>query len=59
MPACRSPISAKRFGTLRTVKSAGSQSATSSHESGIETRASGSGRTEYAEQVVRSFAFWL
>jgi L-alanine-DL-glutamate epimerase-like enolase superfamily enzyme len=27
--------------------------------SGAETRASGSGRTEYAEHVVRSFAFWL
>jgi hypothetical protein len=41
------------------VKSAASQSATSFQWSGVETRASGSGRTEYAEQVVRSLAFWL
>ena len=47
------------FGTVSTVKSAGSQSGTSSQSSGVDTRASGSGRTEYAEQVVRSFAFWL
>src|SRR5438552_5507268 len=59
MSACGSPISAKRFGTVNTVKSAGSQSGTSCQSSGVETRASGSGRTEYAEQVVRSFAFWL
>ncbi len=59
MPACGSPISAKRFGTVSTVKAAGSQSGTSCHVSGVDTRASGSGRTEYAEQVVRSFAFWL
>ena len=59
MPACGSPISAKRAGTVSTVKSAGSQSGTSCQWSGVETRASGSGRTEYAEQVVRSFAFWL
>ena len=31
----------------------------SSHRSGIETRASGVGRTEYALAVVRSRAFWL
>ena len=48
-----------RAGIVRTVKSAGSQAATSSHASGAETRASGRGRTEYAAQVVRSFAFWL
>ncbi len=57
--AWASPSSAKRCGALATVKSAGSQSGTSSQASGIETRASGSGRTEYAEQVVRSLAFWL
>ena len=33
-------------GTVSTVKSAGSQSGTSSHASGVDTRASGSGRTE-------------
>ena len=59
MPACGSPISAKRFGIVSTVKSAGSQSVTSCHCSGADTRASGRGRTEYAEHVVRSFAFWL
>jgi hypothetical protein len=57
--ACGSPIFAKRSGTVKTVKSAGSQSGTSFHERGADTRASGSGRTEYAEHVVRSFAFWL
>ena len=46
MPACGSPIAAKRPGIVDTVKSAGSHSATSSQASGAETRASGSGRTE-------------
>ncbi len=44
---------------VATVKSAGSQAATSSQARGAETRASGNGRTEYADAVVRSFAFWL
>ena len=57
--ACGSPSSTKRFGTVSTVNSAGSLSGTSCHSSGVETRASGSGRTEYAEHVVRSLAFWL
>src|SRR4051812_39039722 len=35
------------------------KSRTSASASGAETRASGSRRTEYAEQVVRSLAFWL
>ncbi len=34
-------------------------SRTSSQSSGVETRASGSGRIEYADATVRSFAFWL
>ena len=51
IPACGSPNSAKRFGTVSTAKSAGSQSGTSCQWSGVDTRASGSGRTEYAEQV--------
>src|ERR1700690_2549319 len=59
MAACGSPISAKRPGIVSTVKSAGSQSGTSCQYRGAETRASGSGRTEYAEHVVRSLAFWL
>src|ERR1700730_4937591 len=59
MPACGSPMFAKRGGIVKIVNSAGSQSGTSSQCSGAETRASGSGRTEYAEHVVRSLAFWL
>src|SRR5258708_29032542 len=59
MPACGSPIFAKRSGSVKIVKSAGLQSGTSCQRNGVETRASGSGRTEYAEHVVRSFAFWL
>ena len=59
IPAWGFPIAAKRPGTVFTVNSAGSQPGTSSQVSGVETRASGKGRTEYAEQVVRSFAFWL
>src|SRR3984957_628774 len=59
MAACGSPISANRLGIVSTVKSAGSQSGTSCQYRGAETRASGSGRTEYAEHVVRSLAFWL
>jgi len=59
MSAWGSPRAANRFGIVRTVKSAGSQSETSCQWSGVDTRASGRGRTEYAEQVVRSFAFWL
>jgi len=59
MAACGSPIFAKRSGIVNIVKSAGSLSGTSCQSRGAETRASGSGRTEYAEHVVRSFAFWL
>src|SRR5271154_7022995 len=59
MAACGSPISAKRPGIVSTVKSAGSQSGTSCQYRGADTRASGSGRTEYPEHVVRSLAFWL
>ena len=46
MSACGSPIVAKRWGTVKMVKSAGSQSGTSRQSRGVETRASGSGRTE-------------
>ena len=44
--ACGLPVFAKRSGTVKMVKSAGSQSGTSSQSRGVETRASGSGRTE-------------
>jgi hypothetical protein len=54
-----SPRSAKRAGAVVRVNAAGSQSATSPHSSGIDTRASGVGRTDHAEATVRSFAFWL
>jgi hypothetical protein len=59
MPAEASPRSARRRGAVTSVNAAGSQSATSSHASGIDTRASGVGRTDQAEATVRSFAFWL
>jgi len=48
-----------RAGIERNVKSAGSQTSSSSHVTGADTRASGTGRTEYALATVRSFAFWL
>ena len=51
--------SANRAGTVRTVSSRGSASGSSSHSSGVETGACGSGRTEYADAMVRSRAFWL
>ena len=41
------------------VKFSGRQPATSSQSSGVDTRASGVARTEYAEATVRSKAFWL
>ena len=46
MPACRSPISAKRAGIVASVKSAGSQRRPRPSVSGADTRASGVGRTE-------------
>jgi hypothetical protein len=52
-------MSAKRVGTVSIVNASGSHPGTSSHRSGVETRASGVGRTEYWEATVRSFAFWL
>ena len=53
-PAPGSPIDASRSGTVRIVKSDGSTSGTSSQVSGVATRASGTGRTEYTEATVRS-----
>ena len=47
------------YGLAGWPKTSGSTSATSSHARGALTRASGVGRTEYAEATVRSFAFWL
>ena len=49
IPASASPTPAKRAGTVRSVKSPGSQAASSSQVTGAETRASGVGRTEYAD----------
>jgi hypothetical protein len=59
MPVWGSPNSAKRSGTVGTVNCSGLAERTSSHVSGVETRASGSGLMEYADATVRSFAFWL
>ena len=53
------PSRAKRAGTVRIVKSAGSTASTSSQRIGVETRASGTPRTEYAAAIVWSRAFWL
>ena len=55
MPAEASPRFLKRFGAVTSVNAAGSQSGTSSHSSGIDTRASGSGRTDHADATVRSW----
>src|SRR5258705_8865791 len=49
MPADASPRSANRAGAVASVNAAGSQSATSSHSKGVDTRASGVGRTDQAE----------
>jgi hypothetical protein len=57
--ACTSPRSAKRVGIVAIVKSSVSTSGSSSHVSGAETVASGRARTEYADAIVRSRAFWL
>ena len=59
MSAHGSPTSANRAGRVSTVNAAGSHPATSSHGRGVDTRASGSGRIEYADAMVRSLAFWL
>jgi hypothetical protein len=50
---------ANRAGIVAIVKSSGSTSASSSQVNGAETGACGRGRTEYAEAMVRSRAFWL
>src|SRR5205814_588872 len=47
MPADASPRSANRAGAVASVNAAGSQSATSSHSRGIDTRASGVGRAPF------------
>ena len=52
-------MAVNRSGTVATVNCSGRQPVTSSHRSGVDTRASGSARTEYAEATVRSLAFWL
>ena len=59
MPACRSPSLAYRAGTVAIVKSRGSTSATSSQVIGVDTVPSGLPRTEYADAIVWSRAFWL
>ena len=59
IPAPGSPTSAYRAGTVSIVYRSGTQSGTSSQSSGVDTRASGVGRIEYADAVVWSLAFWL
>src|SRR4029077_13706240 len=59
MSSCRSPSAAYRSGTVKIVKSWGSQASTSSQRTGVETRASAKPRTEYAAAMVWSRAFWL
>jgi hypothetical protein len=59
IPSAVSPRSANRAGAVASVNAAGSHAGTSSHVSGIDTRASGVGRTDHADATVRSFAFWL
>src|SRR4029453_12445960 len=60
LPALGRPRSAgRRAGTVSIVNASASHPGTSSHRSGVETRASGVGRAEYCDATVRSFAFWL
>ena len=59
IPAWTSPSSAKRVGIVAIVKSSVSTSGSSSHVTGADTVASGRARTEYADAIVRSRAFWL
>src|SRR5436190_258487 len=59
MPAVRSPTLRIRSRIDSTVNTPGSTSATSSHASGAETRASAVGRTEYAQAIVRSHVWPL
>ena len=51
IPACRSPNSAKRLGTVAIVRSFAAASSTSSHRIGVDTVASGKPRTEYAAAI--------
>src|SRR5207245_1916923 len=49
----------RRAATVASLKSPVSTSGSSSHATGADTVASGRPRTEYAERIVRSRAFWL
>src|SRR5439155_12817009 len=57
IPAVRSPTALTRSRIVTNVKSPGSTAATSSHRGGADARASGTGRIEYADAIVRSNAF--
>ncbi len=57
--AKRSPISANRAGTVRTVTSSGRTASSSSQRSGVDTVARPLERIEYADAIVRSLAIWL
>src|ERR1044071_6696219 len=58
--ANRSPVFLKRARTLSRRKSSmRTPLSISFHDTGVETQASGCGRTEYTEASVRPHAFWL
>ena len=59
MVAHGSPTVASRFGMVSTVKSNGFAFSSSSHSSGVDTVAVGSGRGLYAPAIVRSRLAWL
>ena len=59
IPAWTSPSSANRAGIVAIVKSSVTSPSSSSQRNGAETVASIRARTEYADAIVRSRAFWL
>ncbi len=59
IPAWTSPSSANRAGIVASVKSSVTIPSSSSQRNGAETVASSRARTEYADAIVRSRAFWL
>ena len=58
MPLVRSPTMSIRFRIVVSVNRSGLTFLTSSQSSGAEARASGVGRIEYADAIVRSREFW-
>ena len=58
IPFVRSPTSSIRFRIVVSVNISGRTDETSSQSSGADARASGVGRIEYADAIVRSREFW-